>query len=272
VTSNSPKTSPTRTSPPPRMEHTDIIRANLPHTSRSLDHESGDTSPGSWSTAATPGTPGVPTISEEDLQVDVQNEKDKGKAKGASSLRQVWVSEEMEEQDPSSESSANNGFSLFPPSKSVTFSSSVIGGESSPPSPGIVNMPSFEPHMEQNHGEIPPGLIPRHIHPLMQPDLPGQTISPFSLSPHLLPEGGTPPVLPVVPPVPTHPSHPNSSGLFQSEALVVPQVAPPNEVELTPTLIAKAQKHCRFAISALDYEDAAHAKKELKTALALLGG
>jgi vacuolar protein sorting-associated protein VTA1 len=249
------------------MEHTDIIRANLPHTSRSPHHES----PGSWSTAATPGTPGVPSISEEDLQVDVQNEKDKGKAKGASSLRQVWVSEEMEEQDPSS--SANNGFSLFPPSKSVTFSPSVIGGESSPPpSPGIDNMPTFEPNMEQNHGEIPPGLIPRHIHPLLQPDLPGQTISPFSLSPHLLPEGGTPPVPPVVPPVPAHPSPPNSSGPFQSEAPVVPLAAPPNEVELTPTLIANAQKHCRFAISALDYEDAAHAKKELKAALALLGG
>ena len=42
--------------------------------------------------------------------------------------------------------------------------------------------------------------------------------------------------------------------------------------ELTPGLIAKAQKHCRFAISALDYEDAEQARKELRSALAILGG
>ena len=41
---------------------------------------------------------------------------------------------------------------------------------------------------------------------------------------------------------------------------------------LTPTLIAKVQRHCRFAISALDYEDAEQAKKDLRAALALLGG
>jgi len=40
---------------------------------------------------------------------------------------------------------------------------------------------------------------------------------------------------------------------------------PPPVTELTPTLIAKAQKHCRFAISALDYEDAEQAKKELRS-------
>lgn len=42
--------------------------------------------------------------------------------------------------------------------------------------------------------------------------------------------------------------------------------------ELTPGLITKAQKHCRFAISALDYEDAEQARKELRAALAILGG
>ena len=47
-------------------------------------------------------------------------------------------------------------------------------------------------------------------------------------------------------------------------------ISPPPE--LTPGLIAKAQKHCRFAISALDYEDAEQARKELRSALAILGG
>jgi vacuolar protein sorting-associated protein VTA1 len=48
-----------------------------------------------------------------------------------------------------------------------------------------------------------------------------------------------------------------------------PPVSPP---DLTPQLIAKAQKHCRFAISALDYEDADQARKELRAALAVLEG
>ena len=43
-------------------------------------------------------------------------------------------------------------------------------------------------------------------------------------------------------------------------------------VELTPGIISKAQKHCRFAISALNYDDAEQAKKELRSALTLLGG
>lgn len=46
---------------------------------------------------------------------------------------------------------------------------------------------------------------------------------------------------------------------------------PPPPLELTNAVIAKIQKHCRFAISALDYEDAEQARTELRTALALLG-
>jgi vacuolar protein sorting-associated protein VTA1 len=42
--------------------------------------------------------------------------------------------------------------------------------------------------------------------------------------------------------------------------------------ELTPEIIAKAQKRCRYAISALDYEDVETARKELQAALTLLEG
>jgi vacuolar protein sorting-associated protein VTA1 len=48
--------------------------------------------------------------------------------------------------------------------------------------------------------------------------------------------------------------------------------APLPAVELTPAIVKKAQKHCRFAISALDYEDAETARKELREALKMLGG
>lgn len=58
--------------------------------------------------------------------------------------------------------------------------------------------------------------------------------------------------------------------------MAIPPPPPPEEMkvepELTPITIAKAQKHCRFAISALDYEDAEQARKELRAALAVLGG
>ncbi|KAJ3829837.1 DUF605-domain-containing protein [Lentinula raphanica] len=71
-------------------------------------------------------------------------------------------------------------------------------------------------------------------------------------------------------------SHTSGTPLRTSELHAVPsKVLPPivpQEVELTPAVIAKAQKHCRFAISALDYEDAEQARKELRAALATLGG
>ena len=86
--------------------------------------------------------------------------------------------------------------------------------------------------------------------------------SPPSTVPYL---AGTPyasaPAPPQPPPVPYAPVPPPPSLLGTSP--------PP---ELTPGLIAKAQKHCRFAISALDYEDAEQARKELRSALAILGG
>ncbi|KAI0315265.1 Vta1 like-domain-containing protein [Amylostereum chailletii] len=88
------------------------------------------------------------------------------------------------------------------------------------------------------------------------PQLPSQP--PFPAQPystrHAYPTPSAPPSFPSAPPpppiVPSHPSPP---------------------LELTPAVIAKAQKHCRFAISALDYEDAEQARKELRAALALLG-
>lgn len=49
-------------------------------------------------------------------------------------------------------------------------------------------------------------------------------------------------------------------------------VLPPPPPEVSPSMVAMAQKHCRFAISSLDYEDVEQARKELLAALDLLGG
>ncbi|KAH9065818.1 Vta1 like-domain-containing protein [Lactarius vividus] len=94
----------------------------------------------------------------------------------------------------------------------------------------------------------PTHFIPRNSPPSTVPYLTG---TPYASAP-------PPPPPPSVPYVPVPPPPPSLG------------TSPPPE--LTPGLIAKAQKHCRFAISALDYEDAEQARKELRSALAILGG
>jgi vacuolar protein sorting-associated protein VTA1 len=258
----------TTSSSPPRIQPVDATRANLLSTppSRPRNHDPGDVTPGGWSTAATPGTPGVPNVSVFDGDMAAND----GQTESLGQAGRPWDNGEMEGQDPNNP--AQPAPTLFPPKKSVTFAPSTTSDESSstPPPPTLSfeptkNRDATSPNLQQNVDELSPGLVPRHIRPFVHPDPPGQTISPFSLSPHLLPQGGTPPILPSAS---THYPHSNLS---------VSSPPPPvqistKHVELTPALVAKAQKHCRFAISALDYEDAEHAKKELKEALALLGG
>lgn len=89
-----------------------------------------------------------------------------------------------------------------------------------------------------------------------------------------------PPPLPPPPPphIPSAPPYVSpEAGLQHPPVLPVHVSAPPpsvpsSGVELSPSLVVKIQRHCRFAISSLDYEDAEQAKKELRTALELLGG
>lgn len=51
-----------------------------------------------------------------------------------------------------------------------------------------------------------------------------------------------------------------------------PPPAPVPPPQLTPKQIAQAQKHCRYAISALDYEDFERARQDLLDALKIIGG
>ena len=93
---------------------------------------------------------------------------------------------------------------------------------------------------------------------------------------HLIPQGSAPDVSYLTgspyasaPPLPTPP--PASYVQVSRPPLPPPPPEPSPPPELTPGLIAKAQKHCRFAISSLDYEDVQQARKELYAALAILG-
>jgi vacuolar protein sorting-associated protein VTA1 len=54
-------------------------------------------------------------------------------------------------------------------------------------------------------------------------------------------------------------------------AISVPPPMPATE-SLDPMVIARIVKHAKWAISALNYEDAETARKELRAALMLLGG
>ena len=84
--------------------------------------------------------------------------------------------------------------------------------------------------------------------------------SPYASAPPLPPQPSAPPLAP-----------PPSASYVQISRPPPPPPEPSPPPELTPGLIAKAQKHCRFAISSLDYEDVQQAKKELHAALAILG-
>ncbi|KAJ7103362.1 Vta1 like-domain-containing protein [Mycena belliarum] len=278
----------------PHMEPTDIANANrdfLPQTpprhNKKLDvniglqpgnwagEHSGEATPGSWSTAATPGTGSTP---QEPINGPQSPTFQKGKGK--------------ERSGSGSSSGSGRGGLLFKPvdggntnfamssdtnesgKKSVHFTPSVVGGLSStagslPASPtyqsGAGHPAMTNASWQGQNGsapysglDLPPGFVPDLQHPAgeaSQPPYGGLYASAPPLPP--APGGIYRPIVPPPPPPPAsvHPPPPS-----------VP------EVELTPTIIAKAQKHCRFAISALDYEDAEQARRELRAALLVLGG
>jgi vacuolar protein sorting-associated protein VTA1 len=114
-----------------------------------------------------------------------------------------------------------------------------IGGPPLTPSPTTRTQRSPSPTLFIAPSSPPPSTtsyLPGHPYPSAPP----------------LPPPPSAPYAPIPPPPP--PSLPETS-------------APP---DLTPGQITKAQKHCRFAISALDYEDVTQARKELHAALTIL--
>jgi hypothetical protein len=94
---------------------------------------------------------------------------------------------------------------------------------------------------------LPPGFVPTSA-----------SLPPAATHAH---SAGVPPP-PILFAQPVAPSH--------NQPPVTPAFLPPPE--LTPQLIGKIQRHCRFAVSSLDYDDAEQARKELRAALLLLGG
>ncbi|KAF9469869.1 Vta1 like-domain-containing protein [Collybia nuda] len=262
----------------------------------------GETTPGSWSTVATPGTaPGPSNNYEQEsptrlrhIDHDIRGHKPRsgsGSSTGSNGSKgsngagtggalkkpKAWVSEEL---DPQAENQfyVNGGSGLGSAGssegskKSVHFTPSVVGGTSS-----IGETPPTSPLHDSDTGHTPSAFAPAP-HSL---ETSGMSLPPgFISDPHQWTSNASPNTLmqPPPPPIP----HMYSSPPPPPPVRIPPEpyqqppsqhmYTPPPAFELTPSIIAKAQKHCRFAISALDYEDAEQARKELRAALSALGG
>lgn len=217
---------------PPPFEHSSWPSKDRPE---GLD-VGGPHSPGGWSTAATPGTalfPGMNGTADDEI---------------------IEQGEDSLEPEDNNEREVEN----FGTAQNPEFTVSSPSGDYKAPDPQI-------------HESLPPGFVVTHID--------GSPISP-SAPPFENNQKFSPPPAPIVPPLPpppvpqqqhsssqaAYPSHPSRQSPYHAPP------PPPPEVVPTPQQITKAQKHCRFAVSALDYEDFSQARKDLREALRLIGG
>ncbi|KAJ6519985.1 Vta1 like-domain-containing protein [Mycena sanguinolenta] len=312
---STPHVTPPAGSPPkvkrtsPRMEPADIANANrdFPPQTPPRNHASGldsglrpgiwggqnagEATPGSWSTAATPGTSTTPQegfdVPQSPSPMAAGHTKtgsgsSSGSRNGGLLFQPDGLGNASHPAPPNRPGSNDSG------KKSVHFTPSVGGLSSTDGSPpvspvyysGAPPEPWQGPSAPAPYGaDLPLGFV---LDPNQPPSIPGPSQPAFPEPPQ--PPSSAPPVPPApggmygsAPPLPPQvptPVVPPPPIFVAPPTLLSPPPPPPPEpeVELTPAVIAKAQKHCRFAISALDYEDAEQARRELRAALAVLGG
>ncbi|TFK56740.1 DUF605-domain-containing protein [Heliocybe sulcata] len=294
TSSTSPPRTPRKT-PSPKMNSHDIQRANalspptepptypypVPHAH--IPKHLQETRPDSpaWSSVATPG-------SESDVKWD-PSAKPAPQSSGTgdavkSSLGGDSAAYPGEGLGADGQSNLSDGQPPSPPApttpptpKRVHFTPSVTGGLTDSEAGSTVYDPD-EQQPEAAPGFVvpPPGVIggvpaipgavdgmpvPHGFISTVSPSRAGQApVSPPQVLPSAPPTLSTSPTVVARAPAPPPPILPS---------------APPSQpvpVDLSPADIAQTQKHCRYAISALDYEDVETARKELRTALGMLGG
>lgn len=268
-----PQTSHYRQTPSPRMSPDDITRANRLHSPR---HDDESLSPGCWSTTATPGFDLAQDNSS--VSLDQANNWHETPLNGrGSQLRKAWISTDVEGttsdeelvRDPLLNGSSPSQVPFLP------FASesrpSVFESSSPPKERPVIYAPTTRDHVSPTppHPSFLPSISPPRGSP-PRTRVRGPSISSQELPLGFVPSSPVPP--PMIPPPPMPTIFAPSSPPRMVPPPPVPAPLPLNDFQLTPTIIAKAQKHCRFAISSLDYEDAEQARKELRAALALLGG
>ncbi|KAJ7597495.1 Vta1 like-domain-containing protein [Mycena floridula] len=253
------KTSPTRTSAPGYHQSLQSESPSTPSRPPPLDPSSlgpawggqGELTPSGWSNVATPGaaSPGLNSATTRSGPESPTPGKHRKKTRSGSGSSSGSTASIIRGSSPSSTGSK----------KSVHFTPSTAGSmPSSPTADAQINygsnrdfippppvMQTHEYHGEHLHPSAPPHVMQNHEHH-------GEHLHPSA-----------PPLSNVY----AQPSAPHVS--YSPQQIYA---APEPVLELTPAIIAKAQKHCRFAISSLDYEDAEQAKKELRAALKALGG
>ena len=117
-------------------------------------------------------------------------------------------------------------------------------------------------------GSTPPTeVIPAHIEPYSTPPINPVAANTTPQPPIESYQQIPPPTRPAA--IPTQLSPPQ---VVRNVAPPPPPVASAPPPQLTPKQIAQAQKHCRYAISALDYEDFERARQDLLDALKIIGG
>lgn len=256
--------SPRRQSSPPKIPPSDFAKANSVPIQKAK-HDDETLTPGQWSTTATPGY-----------------ELAREHALDSSTLKSAWVSSEIEgapsdeevkrdphlnpkrprEKSPRQVHFSNDAQTATSPSGSPprVYAAQQRASSTSPPR----GRPGRSVSPQNAITDLPPGFVPSG--PPVPPSS-GEYTAIFGAD-----------VLSSAPPLP-----PSTTALFASPVSSLPPsshpsmhaAVPPPPIpafELTPSTITKAQKHCRFAISSLDYEDVEQARKELRMALGLLGG
>ena len=123
--------------------------------------------------------------------------------------------------------------------------------------------PSQPPELGQT---LPTGVVPAHIETYSTPST-NPAVNTTPQPPIESYQQISPPPRPAVIPIQQSPPQ-----VIRNVAPPPPPVAPVPPPQLTPKQIAQAQKHCRYAISALDYEDFERARQDLLDALKIIGG
>ncbi|GAA5920009.1 hypothetical protein JCM1841_000374 [Sporobolomyces salmonicolor] len=142
------------------------------------------------------------------------------------------------------------------PSRSVT-----------PSFPSFLDTPQTSSHALSGQSYIP--TPPEHVPESHQTSNLAPPAAHLSSQPPAFPSA----VFPSAPSLPPQPPQPPVD--YGHEVVPPPPPAAPVETQqdnFDPAEVAKMQKHARWAISALNYEDYETARKELRLALAMLGG
>ncbi|KAH9486495.1 Vacuolar protein sorting-associated protein VTA1-like protein [Psilocybe cubensis] len=295
-----PRTSHASSSSPPK-------HSPISHSPTQIGHQVGlsitNDVPEAWSTTSTPGieassnvyTIGTPTpstagydresippaasgISQAKQRWDATEGSHTKKRSGSGSSynstgtngNRPWASEELGGKQTRLSTPPKSSFKSGSPDsdKKVHFSPSTIGA---PPNPPHTSSGSPKEYLGPSSIYAPPKTAPVDIyqsHSTTRPSVPSPPSLPPASPSRPYGYAASPPSQ-----LQTQASPPRVGNRNPYSTVPNPTPPPlPAAFELTPAVIAKAQKHCRFAISSLDYEDADEARKQLREALALLGG